>query len=95
MFAFFHLSDASSYTGKGYPMKELKLNLTLIALYYHQVLMRDLFENHQSHVLVLDEKKARLLASVILSGVYDEEIAEEVLGIPLSLFRQIRKHFIN
>lgn len=53
-------------------MKELKLNLTLIALYYHQVLMRDLFENHQSHVLVLDEKKARLLASVILSGVYDE-----------------------
>lgn len=76
-------------------MEELKMNLMIIALYYHQLLMKDLFENHHGHVLVLDEKKAKLLASVILSGVYDEATAEEILGIPSSLFRQIRKHFLN
>lgn len=76
-------------------MEELKLHLTIFALYYHQILMKDLFENREGHVLVLDEKKARFLASVILSGVYDEEIVEEILGVPHSLFRQIRRHFIN
>ncbi len=49
-------------------MEEMKMNLTIIALYYAQTLMKDLFENHQGHVLVLDEKKAQLLASIILSG---------------------------
>lgn len=76
-------------------MEDMKLNLTVIALYYHQLLMKDLFENHQGHVLVLDEKKAQLLASVILSGVYDEATSEEILGIPISLFRQLRLHFLN
>ncbi len=76
-------------------MEETKMNLTIIALYYAQTLMKDLFENHQGHVLVLDEKKAQLLASIILSGVYDEKIAEEILGIPVSLFQQIRLHFLN
>lgn len=76
-------------------MEDIKLNLTIIALYYHQMLMKDLFENHHGHVLVLDEKKAQLLASIILSGVYEETIAEEVLGIPISLFRQIRYLFLN
>ena len=46
-------------------MEEMKMNLTIIALYYAQTLMKDLFENHQGHVLVLDEKKAQLLASII------------------------------
>ena len=43
------------------------------------------------------------IEAALASGVFDEvmvstddeEIAEEILGIPLSLFRQIRKHFIN
>lgn len=76
-------------------MEEMKMNLTIIALYYAQTLMKDLFENHQGHVLVLDEKKAQLLASIILSGVFDEKIAEEILDIPGSLFQRIRLHFLN
>lgn len=76
-------------------MEEMKMNLTIIALYYAQTLMKDLFENHQGHVLVLDEKKAQLLASIILSGVFEEKIAEEILGIPGSLFQRIRLHFLN
>lgn len=76
-------------------MDDIKLNLTMIALYYHQMLMKDLFENHHGHVLVLDEEKAQLLASIILSGVYEETVADEILGIPISLFRQIRLLFLN
>ena len=76
-------------------MEEMKMNLTIIALYYAQTLMKDLFENHQGHVLVLDEKKAQLLASIILSGVFDKKIAEEILGITGSLFQRIRLHFLN
>ena len=76
-------------------MEEMKMNLTIIALYYAQTLMKDLFENHQGHVLVLDEKKAQLLASIILSGVFDKKIAEEILCIPGSLLQRIRLHFLN
>lgn len=76
-------------------MDDEKMNMTILALYFHQMMMKDLFENHRGHVLVLDGEKAQLLASVILSGVFDEQILEEILGIPYSLFRQIRAHFLN
>lgn len=76
-------------------MEDIKLNLMIIALCYYQTQMKDLFENQHGHVLVLDEKKAQLLASLILSGSYDEATAEDILGIPKSLYRQIRKHFLN
>lgn len=72
-----------------------RLIIGLLGMVYMRTLLLTWLKELHTDTLMLDEEKAATLFPWILSGVFDEALMEEVLGLSEALCQEIRQSFLN